>query len=138
MIRWLLSIFAQLKAGLPFQSAPAFRWGVTLHDIDPSQYARFRRIYAEQVAAVEAIDPSAVVHRDPTACRWATYTGTRFPAPNRATAWGLYFPESRLIVIQQRFVDRDDLLAHEIRHDILHTEAHPSRFFNSSSLEMPK
>ena len=137
MLNWLKGILAQLKAGLPFQRRRAFAWNQTLFDIDPSQYARFRRIYAEQVAAVEVIDPTAVVHRDPEGCRWATYTGTRFPAPNRATAMGLYFPESRLIVTQARFVDRDDLLAHEIRHDILHTEAHPPRFFNGSNLEMP-
>jgi len=34
-------------------------------------------------------------------------------------------------------VDRDDLLAHEIRHDILHTKDHPSLFFHGSALEMP-
>ena len=133
MFNWLKGIGRQvLRAfGLGPKALP-FEWGKTVFSVQDR--APVDALWWTQHAIVTSRG-TAAPYADPSGLRYGVYHGDRFP--DGSTHWGKYWAHSRVIVVLKRYEDRKDLWAHEVRHDVLGTEAHPSAFFHGSSLELP-
>lgn len=133
MIGWLKGIGRQvLRAfGLGPKALP-LDWGKTVFPV--ADRAPMDALWWTQHAIVTSRGTVAA-YASPEGLRYGVYQGDRFP--DGSTHWGKYWKHSRVIVVLKRYEDRKDLWAHEVRHDVLGTEAHPSAFFHGSSLELP-
>lgn len=133
MLNWLKGIGRQvLRAFGLGQELPALDWGKTVLPV--ADRAPIDALWWTQHAIVTSRG-TAAAYADPSGLRYGVYQGDRFP--DGSTHWGKYWKHSRVIVVLKRYEDRKDLWAHEVRHDVLGTEAHPSQWFNGSHLEMP-
>jgi len=133
VIRWLASIGRQvLRAfGLGPKAEP-LNWGVSVFPVEGR--AAIDAVWWTQHAIVTGRG-TAAAYASPEGLRYGVYQGDRFP--DGSTHWGKYWAHSRVIVVLKRHELNTALWAHECRHDVLGTEAHPAAWFNGSSLEMP-
>ena len=132
MIGWLASIGRQvLRAfGLGPKAEP-FAWGTSV--IPVADRAAIDALWHEQFRIVTGRG-TAAAYASPEGLRYGVYQGDRFP--DGSSHWGKYWAHSRVIVVLKRHELNKALWAHECRHDVLGTEAHPAAWFNGSSLEM--
>ena len=133
MIAWLKGVWRHFLRGFGIgQELPALNWDITVFPVQDR--APIDAIWWTQHAIVTSRG-TAAAYADPSGLRYGVYQGDRFP--DGSTHWGKYWAHSRVIVVLKAHQRNMALWAHECRHDVLGTEAHPSAWFNGSSLELP-
>ena len=133
MRNWLASIGRQLLRAFGLgPKADPLNWGVTVFPI--KDRAAIDALWHEQFRIVTGRG-TAAAYANPEGLRYGVYQGDRFP--DGSTHWGKYWAHSRVIVVLKAHERNTALWAHECRHDVLGTEAHPKEWFNGSSLELP-
>ncbi len=133
MIDWLRGIGRQLLRafGLGKQNPP-LNWGQTVFPVDDR--GPLDALWVAQHAIVTGRGGQAR-YDSPEGLRYGVYPYDRFP--DGSGVWGKYWAHSRTIVVLKAHKDNAKLWAHECRHDVLGTEAHPAEWFNGSSLDLP-
>jgi hypothetical protein len=133
VIDWLRGIGRQLLRafGLGKQNPP-LNWGQSVFPVEDR--SKLDALWVAQHAIVTSRG-GAVVNHSPDELRYGIYAYDRFP--DGSHHWGKYWKHSRVIVVLKAHKDNAKLWAHECRHDVLGTEAHPAEWFRGSSLDLP-
>ena len=132
MLNWLTGIGRQLLRAFGLgPKAELLDWGKTVFPVTDRQ--PLDALWVAQHAIVKA-KGGTTAYESPEGLRYGVYQGDRFP--DGSSHWGKYWAHSRVIVVLKRHELNTALWAHECRHDVLGTEAHPAAWFNGSSLEM--
>jgi hypothetical protein len=133
VLDWALGVWRSFLRGfgVGFKAEP-LNWGITVFPVEDR--SKLDALWWTQHAIVTGRG-TASKYASPEGLRYGVYQGERFP--DGSTHWGKYWAHARVIVVLKAHERNTALWAHECRHDVLGTEAHPAAWFNGSSLEMP-
>jgi hypothetical protein len=133
VLDWLRGIGRQLLRAFGLgKQTPPLNWGQTVFPVEDRK--PLDELWWTQAALVRYKGGEPANH-SPDELRYGIYAYDRFP--DGSHHWGKYWKHSRTIVVLKAHKDNAKLWAHECRHDVLGTEAHPSTWFAGHSLDLP-
>jgi hypothetical protein len=133
VLEWLKSVGRSILRGFGLgKPNPPLNWDITVFPVEDR--SKLDALWVAQHAIVTGRG-GETAYDNPHGLRYGVYQYDRFP--DGSHHWGKYWAHSRVIVVLKAHKDNAALWAHECRHDVLGTEAHPAEWFNGSHLEMP-